>query len=466
MIEENQKYLNRLLVIIDAVIIAVSYWLAWLLKFRTRMFGRSVEVLTRYRYLGVLILVILVMLIMYSAFGLYSRQMNRVRTDVANILKADIISLLVFSFLLFIVKITHFSRIMFGLFFIIVTILEIFERLIVKAVLKKLWASGRYTKSVLLIGYSRAAEGYIDRVLKNPQWGYNIRGILDDNVEKGTTYKGIKVLGAVDNLMVILDRSKLDEITITLGLGEYDRLESIVNLCEKSGVHTKFVPDYNNIVPTKSYTEDILGLPVINIRYVPLSNAFPAAVKRIMDIVISIIGIIVSSVVMLAMVIMIKLSSPGPILFKQERVGLHNKVFTMYKFRSMVVQDAERERSAWTTKDDPRVTKIGRFMRRTNIDELPQLFNVLKGQMSIVGPRPERPYFVQKFQEEIPRYNIKHQVRPGMTGWAQVHGFRGDTSIRKRIEYDLYYIENWTLWLDIKIMFLTFFGGMVNKNAY
>ena len=466
MIEENQKYLNRFLVLIDAVIIIVSYWLSWLLKFRTSMFGRSVEALTRYRYLGVMILVILVMLSMYSACGLYSRQMNRVRTDVANILKANSISLLVFSFLLFIVKITHFSRIMFGLFFILVTMLEIIERLVLRAVLKRLWASGRYTKSVLLIGYSRAAEGYIDRVLRNPQWGYNIRGILDDNVEKGTTYKGIKVLGAVDNLMVILDRSKLDEITITLGLAEYDRLESIVNLCEKSGVHTKFVPDYNNIVPTKSYTEDILGLPVINIRYVPLSNTFPAAVKRIMDIIISIIGIIVSSVVMLAMVIIIKATSPGPVLFRQERIGLHNKPFMMYKFRSMIVQDAEKEKSAWTTRDDPRVTKVGKFMRRTNIDELPQLFNVLKGQMSIVGPRPERPFFVKKFQEEIPRYNIKHQVRPGITGWAQVHGYRGDTSIRKRIEYDLYYIENWTFWLDIKIMFLTFFGGMVNRNAY
>ena len=164
--------------------------------------------------------------------------------------------------------------------------------------------------------------------------------------------------------------------------------------------------------------------------------------------------------------ILVKLSSPGPIIFKQVRVGLHNKEFNMYKFRSMGVQPASKEKQAWTTSNDPRVTKIGKIIRKTSIDELPQFFNVLMGNMSLIGPRPERPYFVEKFKEEIPRYMIKHQVRPGITGWAQVNGYRGDTSIRGRIEHDLYYIENWSLWLDIKIVFLTIFKGFVNKNAY
>ncbi len=169
---------------------------------------------------------------------------------------------------------------------------------------------------------------------------------------------------------------------------------------------------------------------------------------------------------MLTFALIIKLTSPGPLIFKQERVGLHNRPFMMYKFRSMVVQEESKEKKAWTVRDDPRVTPVGRFMRKTSIDELPQLFNVLKGEMSLVGPRPERPFFVEKFQEEIPRYMVKHQVRPGMTGWAQVNGYRGDTSIRKRIDCDLYYIENWSLGLDIKILFLTVFKGFVNKNAY
>ena len=175
-------------------------------------------------------------------------------------------------------------------------------------------------------------------------------------------------------------------------------------MCEKSGVHTKFIPDYNRIIPTKPYTEDILGLPVINIRYVPLSNTFNALVKRCMDIVGSIVGIIVTSPVMLVMCILIKLTSPGPLIYKQERVGLHNKTFWMYKFRSMEIQPEAEEKKAWTVKNDPRVTGIGKFMRRTSIDELPQLFNILKGNMSLVGPRPERPFFVEKFREEIPRY--------------------------------------------------------------
>ena len=170
-----------------------------------------------------------------------------------------------------------------------------------------------------------------------------------------------------------------------------------------------FIPDYNKIIPTKPYTEDILGLPVINIRYVPLSNTFNSMVKRAMDIVGSIMAIIVSSPVMLVMCILIKLTSPGPLIYRQERVGLHNKTFWMYKFRSMEVQPEAEEKKAWTVKNDPRVTGIGKFMRRTSIDELPQLFNILRGDMSLVGPRPERPFFVEKFREEIPRYMVKHQ---------------------------------------------------------
>ena len=177
-------------------------------------------------------------------------------------------------------------------------------------------------------------------------------------------------------------------------------------------------------------------------------------------------GLAVPGSIMLIVALLIKLTSPGPIIFCQERVGLHNRPFKMYKFRSMEVQPESEEKKAWTVKNDPRVTPIGKFMRHTSIDELPQLFNILKGNMSLVGPRPERPFFVEKFREEIPRYMVKHQVRPGLTGWAQVNGYRGDTSIRKRIEYDLYYIENWSIGLDIKIIFLTFFKGFINKNAY
>ena len=289
---------------------------------------------------------------------------------------------------------------------------------------------------------------------------------MDDNAGPEENYKGISVIGRIDSLKEYLDSNNFDEIAITLKIDEYSKLRDIVNICEKTGVHTQFIPDYNNIIPTRPYTEDLMGMPVINIRYVPLSNTFYSLIKRVMDVIISLTGILITSPLMVCIAVIIKTTSKGPLIYKQERVGLHNKSFMMYKFRSMRVQEAGEEKKAWTTKNDPRVTAVGKFIRRTSIDELPQLFNILKGDMSVVGPRPERPFFVEKFKEEIPRYMIKHQVRPGLTGWAQVNGYRGDTSIKKRIEYDLFYIENWTLGFDIKIMFLTIFKGLINKNAY
>lgn len=468
MIEENQKYFSRLLAAGDAGITAFTYWLAWFLKFRSSILpGDSVETVSFSSYMTALFFIIPGIIVLYWAVGLYrANRMKGRRLEISNVILANLLGYLIFIVVLFMLHQDNWSRSMILVFVVLNTVTDLVARFSVWHVMKDLRRSGRYLRNVLLVGYSRAAEEYIDRVKMNPQWGYNIRGILDDRIEAGTEYKGIRVLGRIDNLMIILPENHLDEIAITLGLSEYYRLESIVSLCEKSGVHTKFIPDYNNIIPTKPYTEDILGLPVINIRYVPLSNTFPAMVKRVIDIVGSLVCIVVFSPVMLGFALAVRLTSPGPVIYSQERVGLRNRKFMMYKFRSMIVQDEKSERKKWTTRDDPRVTRVGRFMRKTSIDELPQLFNVLKGDMSLVGPRPERPYFVEKFQEEIPRYMVKHQVRPGMTGWAQIHGFRGDTSIRKRIDYDLYYIENWTLGLDFKILFLTVFSGFVNKNAY
>ena len=472
MIKDNQQHFNRLHVIIDAFVIVVSYILAWWLKFSSGILDSPGGALSFGFYMKALVVIVPLYLILYYAFNLYTpKRVQGRRLEFSNVVMANIVGfLLIFTVLYnlqsYVDQFRNFSREMFFYFFAINTVLEESFRLLIRQFLRTIRKNGYNLKHVLLVGYSRAAEQYIDRIQQNPQWGYNVRGILDDNIARGTTYKGVKVIGSVGNLLYILPENKLDEIAITLGLEEYYKLEKIVSECEKSGVHTKFIPDYGNIIPTKPYTEDLLGLPVINIRYVPLNNTFNALVKRAMDIAGSIVGIIVTSPLMLLMCAIIKLTSPGPLIYKQERVGLHNQTFRMYKFRSMEVQPESEEKKAWTVKNDPRVTPIGKFMRHTSIDELPQLFNILKGNMSLVGPRPERPFFVEKFREEIPRYMVKHQVRPGMTGWAQVNGYRGDTSIRKRIEHDLYYIENWTLGLDIKILFLTVFKGFINKNAY
>ena len=453
--------------LIDAVVLALSYFLAWMIRFVGPMSATAVRTRSFQQYMLMLIFIIPVYLLLYQAFTLYTpMRMQGRRLVLANIVKPNSLGLLILMFTFYMIDEGDFSRSTYIMFYLINIVLQWGTRMLIFALLRDMREKGMNQTQMICVGYSRAAEEYIDRVLANPQWGYVIRGILDDNVPAGTAYRGIKVLGRIANLNVILPENRLDEIAITLGLSEYYRLEEIVALCEKSGVHTKFIPDYNKIIPTKPYTEDILGLPVINIRYVPLNNTFNAMVKRAMDIVGSIAGIIVTSPIMLLMCLLIKLTSPGPLIYKQERVGLHNQNFRMYKFRSMEVQPESEEKKAWTVKNDPRVTGIGKFMRHTSIDELPQLFNILKGDMSLVGPRPERPFFVEKFREEIPRYMVKHQVRPGLTGWAQVKGYRGDTSIRKRIECDLYYIENWSVGFDIKIIFLTFFKGFVNKNAY
>ena len=473
MIKDNQTRLNRLHVLLDALVIAVAYVFSWFITLKSGLFGADLEagILPTWFYMRVLVVIIPVYLLLYTVFHLFTpKRVQGRRQEFANICKANIIGMFLFGTILYLGRknpyLREFSaRLMAGFFLTNITA-ETLERNLIRTVLRSMRAKGYNQKHIILVGYSRAAEGYIDRVLANPEWGYRVRGILDDHKPWGYDYRGIKVIGTMKDLKPILDMNRLDEIAITLSLKEYGGLEQIVAVCEKSGVHTKFIPDYNKVIPTKPYTEDLQGLPVINIRRVPLNDPLNAAMKRAIDIFGAIVALILFSPVMLLTAILIKLTSPGPLIYCQERVGLHNRPFKMYKFRSMEVQAPEKEKSEWTTKRDPRVTPIGRVIRKTSIDEMPQLFNVLFGSMSLVGPRPERPYFVERFKEEIPRYMIKHQVRPGMTGWAQVNGYRGDTSITKRIEHDLYYIENWTLGFDFKILFLTFFKGFINKNAY
>ena len=472
MIKNNQQHFNRLHVVFDAIVVVLSYAFAWWLKFASGIVDREIGVLSFEFYMKALILIVPLYLLLYYAFNLYApKRVQGRRLELSNIIMANTVGILIvfagfFLVLSYSEEAKNFSRSMFVYFYVINIIFEEIERLFIRAFLRSIRRRGYNQKHILLVGYSKAAEQYIDRIKQNPQWGYDVQGILDDNIARGTIYKGVKVIGSIGNLEYILPQNKLDEIAITLGLEEYYKLNKIVAECEKSGVHTKFIPDYGNIIPTRPYTEDLLGLPVINIRYVPLTNTFNAMIKRLMDIVGSIVCIVIFSPVMLITALLVKTTSVGPLIFKQERVGLHNKPFKMYKFRTMYVQTEEEEKKGWTQKNDPRVTRVGGILRKTSLDEFPQLFNVLKGDMSLVGPRPERPQYVEKFREEIPRYMIKHQVRPGMTGWAQVNGYRGDTSIQKRIECDLYYIENWTVGLDFKILFLTVFKGFINKNAY
>lgn len=253
-----------------------------------------------------------------------------------------------------------------------------------------------------------------------------------------------------------------DEVIAGLGAEDYERMPLVIQACEHTGTKLSLIPFYAKYMPPHPQFDSLNGLPLINLRRIPLDNLGNAFMKRAMDIVGALVLIVLSSPVMLFAAIGVKFSSPGPVIFRQKRVGLNKKPFYMYKFRSMRVNASSD--TGWSTNSDPRKTRFGSFIRKFSIDELPQFFNVLKGDMSLVGPRPELPHFVDQFKEEIPLYMVKHQVRPGITGWAQVNGLRGDTSIKERIEHDVYYIENWSILLDIKILFLTLFKGFVNQE--
>ena len=476
MIKENQKLLNFLRIVIDTLILIGSFYAAYQLRFNDNWSPLIIYEIIKppfglygslKDYTMILFMLVPLYLLSYYFFHLYDPKRVRSRkTELYNIVLSNIVGILYCTAVLFFIRNASYARLFIVIFVTLNCFFDSCFRFFLTTILRKMRRKGFNQKHVLLVGYSRAAEGYIDRLLAHPEWGYKIHGILDNNKPMGQVYRNINIIGRLDELEQILAENDFDEIIITLGLNYYDILERIVATTEKSGVHTKFIPDYNNIIPTRPYTEDLDGLPVIHVRTVPLSVSFNRVIKRLFDIIGSIILIILFSIPMLIVAILVKTTSKGPLIYKQERVGLHNKPFKMYKFRSMEVQDDSKEKHAWTTKNDPRVTPVGKFIRKTSMDELPQFFNVLKGEMSLVGPRPERPFWVEKFKEDIPRYMIKHQVRPGITGWAQVNGYRGDTSIRLRIDCDLYYIENWTFGLDIKILFLTIFKGFVNKNAY
>ena len=428
----------------DAGIIGATYFFSWYLRFKSGLFVQDAGVLPAKTYFSALFLIIPGYLLLYSIFQLYMpRRVKSYRKELMDIIRANGIGFMIFILVLYFIKQEHFSRQMLCIFFFINISLEFASRYLIRTILWKMRKQGLNQKHILMIGESQMAEQYMERLRENPKWGYQVFAHLKDE----------------EKLERILERNELDEVVIALRAEDYGKLERIVDVCEKAGVHTKMIPDFGNVISTRPYIEDVQGIPVIHVRRVPLNIMRNRVAKRAVDLIGATVAIILFSPVMLLTVLVVALTEEGSVIYRQERVGLHNQVFYMYKFRSMIMQDEEKEKAEWSTRNDPRITPVGKLIRRTSIDELPQLFNVLKGEMSLVGPRPERPQFVQKFRDEIPRYMVKHQVRPGMTGWAQINGYRGDTSIEKRIEYDLYYIENWTMVFDMKILILTIFKG-------
>ena len=467
MIKENQKALNILLVLIDILVISVSLLCSIWLRFKTTLFGPIGGHLGFSSYLLFLILAVIpVYLILYFAFGLYKprRTYKNIFSEATQIIKVNILAFFALVSILFIINQPDFSRIMLFLMAIIATIFGIIERFTIRSILKNLRVNNKNLKHILIVGDNELAYTFARKIRANPYLGFVVSGLLGREEHVGKEVEGSRIIGSFNQLDQVLENNRYDRVVLAIPLKYYYKINELVESCEKVGIKAEIIPDYIRYFPAQPSVDMIEDIPIINIRYVPLDDNFNKFLKYTSDYVISIIAIIITSPIMFVTAIAIKLTSPGPIIFKQERVGHNGKIFEMYKFRSMKVQDPSEEKSEWTTPDDPRKTKVGDFIRKTSIDELPQFFNVLKGDMSVVGPRPERPYFVDQFKESIPKYMVKHQVKPGLTGWAQIHGCRGDTSINKRIEYDIEYVENWHMGLDLAIMIKT--ALKKNHNAY
>lgn len=465
MIRENQKYFFGLHAFLDFFIIYISFCITFYFRFYILQDGDS-----SFTFKQSLILIsftVPIFLLFYSWFDLYtSKRTKSFSNECMTIIGCNILTLLIFIVFLYFIKEMNFSRKFLGFFPFINIGLTILYRGILRFALRRYRKKGFNLKHCLVIGTSPATNELLGKIRTHNAWGYNVIGCVRTGKWKSDTFCGYRILGALEDLETIFQDFFVDIVMIAIDEHDASNLGSILSVCEKAGVKVNIIPYYYKYVPARPYMDDLDGLPIIDTRHVPLDNLFKAFSKRAFDIVFSIFAILIASPIFLFSAIMIKLTSPGPILFKQERVGKDRKNFYMYKFRSMKLQTEDDEHDKWTTKNDSRKTWWGNIMRKISIDEFPQFFNVLKGDMSVIGPRPERPFFVDKFKEEVPRYMIKHQVRPGITGWAQVNGFRGDTSINARIKYDLYYIENWTFSLDMRIILLTVFKGFVNKNAY
>ncbi|MDS0525595.1 undecaprenyl-phosphate glucose phosphotransferase [Clostridium sp. SHJSY1] len=465
MIKQNQKLVNNIIVLIDSLVILISFLFTYYLRFYSGILEVEGGILSFREYLIPVLLMIPIYLLIYNVRRLYNTErVVFLSKEIVNIIISNILAILAYTGVLFLTKQIDYSRSVPIIFFIVCTVLTTLERVIVRVFMRKIRKSGYNTKYTVFVGFSDGTKKFNKLIRENKHWGYNVLGIFEDS---DIDYKDMAYLGKLSELDDYLSNNRdVDEIIITLEMKDYDKLKGIIAICEKLGVRAQIIPSYYKYLPAKPYVEEIGGVPLINMRYIPLDNILNKAMKRTIDIVGSSIAILLFSPIMIVVAILVKSTSKGPLIFRQERIGLNRKPFVMYKFRSMREQDPEEEKQDWTVKNDPRKTKIGTFIRKTSIDELPQFFNVLKGDMSLIGPRPERPFYVEKFKDEIPKYMVKHQVRPGITGWAQVNGWRGDTSIEKRIECDIYYIENWSLTLDIKIVFLTVFKGFVNNNAY
>ncbi len=457
MIKENQKLFNRLNVLSDGLILLLALPVAFWLRFYVLPGGVITVPLEEYLLPDGLLM--LVNLLLFALLGLYdSHRRSRLYRELLKLwLSGGVVMLALFA-LLFISREINYSRVTLGIYYLLGFGLISCKRTAMRLALRRLRREGYNLKHILIVGKGKMAGEYLAEIAARPELGYSALGYVAD----GEGELGLKHLGGYAGLESLLEKHGPDEVVCALDASDDHMMPQVIAACEKCGIKLNIVPFYAEYMSSSVQMDELGGVPLLNIRRVPLDNWGNAFIKRTMDIIGSAALIVLSSPIMLVCAIGVKLSSPGPVIFRQERVGRGNKRFYMYKFRSMCLNDSQD--TGWSTDSDSRKTPFGAFIRKFSLDEFPQFFNVLKGDMSLIGPRPELPHFVERFRDEIPLYMVKHQVRPGITGWAQVNDLRGDTSIKERIEHDIYYIEHWSLLLDIKILFITVFGGKF-KNS-
>lgn len=458
MIKQNQRILNMINLLSDAVLMFLSYYAAIHLRFRV-MDGIWTEDLRSSDYLWLIAGYCVAAVVVYYFLGVYSpKRYHRFSSEVWAILASNAICLLMLTAGLYMLRLVQFSRVLLFLYYCLSSFVVIFKHAVVRGALHYIRRMGFNLKHIIVVGSGQRALQYADNVRQNPHLGFCIDGYIGDSGAEGLG----TCFGELSQVREILKTHDADELVVALSINQEPWMREIISAANCVGIRTKVIPTYNDFIPPNPSIDVVGSTRLINLNASPLDNLVNAAWKRMTDIVFSLLGLIILSPVMLVIVVGVKMSSPGPVFFVQERVGRNKKIFKMLKFRSMRV-NAEQE-TGWSTDADPRKTVFGSFIRKTSLDELPQLFNVLIGQMSLVGPRPEVPFHVDHFQREIPQYLVRQQIRPGMTGWAQINGCRGNTDIEKRIELDLWYINNWCIRLDMEILTRTVVGGFMNDE--
>ncbi|MBE7446534.1 MAG: undecaprenyl-phosphate glucose phosphotransferase [Planctomycetia bacterium] len=467
MLKKHSKFFESLLLLADWFTLSVAWVSSYYLRFYSGIIPVYKGIPSFKIYLTLLVFMIPLWGLVFKVFGLYRpRRVSTRFYEIVDIGKASTFATLILVSLTFLYRQYEFSRLTFFYFWLINIVLLSLTRILFREFLRFLRQKGYNQRYALIIGTEKLGQDLAKQLQKHPELGIQISGFLTSDVNSiGNAIQRIKVLGEYSHVREFVTKMSIDIVFIALPFNAHNHLREVLDWIGDEMVSIMVLPDLFEFISLRGSVCEFEGMPLISLRDTPLYG-WNIIGKRLLDIIFASVVLVFTSPVIGIVALLIKTASHGPVFFKQERMGLDGKIFNMLKFRTMFINAEQETGPVWTKMDDPRCTKIGKFLRRTSIDELPQFINVLRGDMSIVGPRPERPVFIKNFRNTIPKYMLRHKMKAGITGWAQVSGWRGNTSLEKRIEYDLYYIENWTLNFDLKIIWLTLWNGFVNKHAY